>query len=209
MTAADGGSEVIRLDAGDLDEMVDVLCDAFFDYPVMRHVLQGSGERYDAQLRTLVGFFAGARALRREAMFGVQEGGGLAGVAITSFPENRESPDALDRLRAQVWDTLGSEARERYEAYGSATRPFFEGLRRVHLNMIGLRRSHQGRGLARGLLEAVHGLSPERPGSRGTTLTTENPVNVQLYEKFSYRVVANARVAPELETWGMYREDPS
>jgi hypothetical protein len=208
MTDATGGPRVVTLGESDLDEVVDVLCDAFVDYPVMRYVLQASGERHDMELRTLIGFFSGARALRGETMFGVPEEGRLAGVALTSFPENRASPEALDRLRAEVWETLGPGARARYEAFGTATRPFFGGLRRVHLNMIGVRRAQQGRGLARPLLEAVHAMSPERPGSTGTTLTTENPENVRLYERFGYRVVARARVAPELETWGMYREDP-
>ena len=83
---------------------------------------------------------------------------------------------------------------------------FFAGLEpHHHLNMIGVRRSHQGLGLSRQLLVAVHELGQANPASPGTSLTTERPVNVPLYEHFGYRVQGHTRVTSALETWGMFR----
>jgi len=38
------------------DAVLDVLCDAFFDYPVMRYVL-GDRPEYPRRLRTVIGLF--------------------------------------------------------------------------------------------------------------------------------------------------------
>jgi GNAT superfamily N-acetyltransferase len=74
-----------------------------------------------------------------------------------------------------------------------------------HLNMIGVRRAHQGRGLARALLEAAHDLAKAHPGSGGVSLTTEYAGNLALYERFGYRVHAHARVGEGLESWTLFR----
>lgn len=41
----------------------------------------------------------------------------------------------------------------------------------------------------------------------GVTLTTEDQVNVSLYEHLGYEVIGQATVAPELRTWGFFRPD--
>ena len=51
---------VERLAPGEAPEAVAVLCEAFHDYPVMRHVL-GGADGYDDRLARLVTFFCAAR----------------------------------------------------------------------------------------------------------------------------------------------------
>jgi hypothetical protein len=70
--------------------------------------------------------------------------------------------------------------------------------------MIGVRHAHMGRGLARPLLEEMARRSHEDATSAGVSLTTELPRNLTLYEHFGYRIVGHTRVAPELETWGLF-----
>ena len=43
------------------EEALDVLCDAFHEYPVMRCVLADSGPDYDGDLRALIDLFCQAR----------------------------------------------------------------------------------------------------------------------------------------------------
>jgi GNAT superfamily N-acetyltransferase len=74
--------------------------------------------------------------------------------------------------------------------------------------MIGVRAGFKGSGLGRRLLERVHHHSPEVAGSEGVSLHTEDPGNVPLYEHFGYEVTGRGRVAPELETWTLFRPDP-
>jgi GNAT superfamily N-acetyltransferase len=198
---------VVRLSPDDAPRVVDALCDAFHDYPVMRFVLGERGDAYDALLHRLIGFFVAARALRREPLLGVGDGERLHGAAIMSFPGMGESPPELRDLRDAVWAEVGAESRARYEACGVAWAPLTVEVPHVHLNMIGVRSAHQGKGLSRKLLEAAHGISLATQGSQGITLTTEDPANVPYYEHMGYEVVGRARIAPGLETWGMFRRN--
>jgi ribosomal protein S18 acetylase RimI-like enzyme len=193
----------------DPDEVVDVLCEAFRDYPVMRFVLGAGRADYERHLRTLIGFFVMSRALRGEYLFGVRAAGGSTGLdaaAIVSRP-GMPSPPALLALREQVWASLGADARARYEAYSGACAPLVPTGPHLHLNMIGVRGSAQGSGRGRLLLDHVHALSRYDDRSSGVSLATENPRNVALYEHVGYEVTGHAIVSPDLETWALYRED--
>jgi GNAT superfamily N-acetyltransferase len=167
----------------------------------------GSNGDYDRRLRTLIGFFVSARVYRDEPVLGVYDRTGtLSATALVSLlPDKREAPDALATRREQVWAELGAAERRRYEAYGAACAQFTVDSPNYHLNMIGVRRSHAGRGLARKLLEAVHRLSDTDDRSRGVTLTTETERNVPLYEYFGYRRLGHALVDDGLETWAFFR----
>src|SRR3954447_24282567 len=133
---------VSRLSSTQIEDAITVLCDAFHDYPVMRHVLGPDGD-YDGRLRTLIGFFVSARVFRNEPVLGVYDRAGtLSATAIVSLPGQAESPEALAIRREEVWAELGLAERVRYEAYGAACAQFAIASPHYHLNMIGVRRSH-------------------------------------------------------------------
>lgn len=198
------GGTVETLGPGDAEAVVDVLVEAFRDYPVMRHVL---GPAPFEALRTLIGFFVSARVLRHEPMLGIRSGPTLVAAALVTPPGTREAPPALAERREAVWTQLGSKARERYEALGAVWRQFAIPEANYHLNMIGVRDSHAGRGLGRRVIDRVHEISRRDPDSAGVTLTTETPRNVPLYEHLGYRVIGHVRLTDELETWGFFRPD--
>ena len=185
---------VLSLGEEHVPEVTRVLCEAFHDYPVMRHVLGEHHDDYEQRLSTLVHFFAMARVLRNEELLGTMAGADLAATALVSYPGRRESPDEL-----------GSETKSRYEAFATACAPFEVPNPHIHLNMIGVSRAAQRSGLGRVLMDHVHGMSLRDPLSEGVTLTTEDPSNVPLYEHFGYRVVGHAHVPPGLETWAFFR----
>jgi ribosomal protein S18 acetylase RimI-like enzyme len=187
------------------DRVARVVCEAFADYPVMRYVLGDAGD-YAARLRTLIGFFHGARVLRDDAVLGVSEDGELRGVALCSLPD-RVAPPELDRLREQTWTTLGRDARARYDDCVRAWEPLGVAEPNLHLNMLAVPPRFQGRGLGRALLERVHALSREHTNSHGVTLTTESEANVALYRHMGYEVVGQRTIAPGIETWGFWRPD--
>jgi GNAT superfamily N-acetyltransferase len=163
-----------------------------------------------------------ARAFRDEPLLGVPQGDGgrgdddgdpgsgspLAAAATVSLLDGSASPPELAEMRERVWGELGEGARTRYERCGTAWAPLEEvGHRHIHLNMVGVRDRARGRGLARRLIDRVHAISRETPASKGVTLTTEDPTNVKIYERLGYRVVGHVRIAPDLESWGMFRTD--
>jgi GNAT superfamily N-acetyltransferase len=178
----------------------------------MRYVVGEAGNDYPRRLRRLVSFFTQARFSRDDLVLAVRKGGRMVAVANINLP--RESPiefangvDPLAPYRQQVWDDLGPEARERYEAYGRAAdgAPFPEP--HYHLGMIGARQGSVGKGHARLLLDHLHELSSSHPASLGVSLATEVRRNITLYEHFGYRIVSHERVGEGLETWGFFRSD--
>jgi len=201
------GGNAVELGEEGVGEVVDVLCESFFDYPTLRFVLGPDPRRYENQLRTLIHFFVMARVLRGELLLGIEGDEGISAAALVSRPTRPEALPELGELREKVWAELGASARGRYGAFGAACAPFQVAVPHIHLNMIGVRRRAQGEGHGRRLIEHVHLLSLDDSESEGVTLTTEDPANVSLYEYLGYQVVGKAVVAPELTTWGFFRPD--
>jgi len=204
---------VFRLGEDDVAEVVDVLCEAFFDYPVMCFVLDGDTdadiEDYEQRLKTLIHFFVEARVLRGEVMLGIGRRERLHGAAPVSRPSGPPSPPEVGELRECVWADLGSPARARYDSFSVACAPFEVETPHIHLHMIGVRREAKGKGVGRRLIEHVRLMSREDPDSQGVTLTTEDEGNVSLYQHFGYEIVGHATVGWELRTWGVFRPDDS
>lgn len=200
-----GASAVATLQPADLAEVVAVLAEAFADYPVMRHVL-GPTRDYEAGLTVLVTLFASGRAARGEPMLGIRgPDGGLLAAALVTPPDSIAAPANLLALRERTWGRLGGDAKLRYEAFADACNRLGIDTPHHHLNMIGVRPSGQGRGLARSLLDAVHELARRDPSSAGVSLTTEHEPNLALYQHFGYRISGHAQVAAGLRTWTLYR----
>lgn len=196
---------VEALGAADAGEVVEVLAEAFHDYPVMRFVLRDSA-RYDADLRRLVHLFASARVLRREPMLGVRSAqGGLLGVAIMTLPASGPPPEAFLALREETWGHLGAAARQRYDAFGTAAGTLTRTDPHHHINMIGVRPAAQGQGHARALLDAAHAVAAGDEGSTGVSLSTELAGNLPLYQRFGYQVEGHVRVDEALESWTLFR----
>jgi GNAT superfamily N-acetyltransferase len=198
-----------------VDEVIDVMCDAFRDYPVMRFVLGGAiPGPDDPRLRKLVTLFVSARELRGEPMLAIEDDGRAVGAATVTLPGSKPSPPAFLELRERTWAELGADCRARYDVFAVSGESFYPTEPHHHLNMLGVRRSHAGRGLARPLLEAVHALADADPNSVGVTLSTENPDNVPLYEHFGYmkrgfaavsQVKDDPPVSFSLDTWVLFR----
>lgn len=188
-----------------VEAAVDVLCEAFADYPVMRYVIRAEGDEYRRRLETLIRFFVTARVLRDEPILTIPEKGGAAACAIVTLPGNRPSPPALGEHRQRVWADLGPQARARYEAFGAAYASLAIEEPHHHLNMIGVRADRRGEGLGGRLMDAVHRLAREDPGSAGVTLTTEDPANLPFYRHFGYRCLGSVRIDEGLESWTLFR----
>jgi len=200
--------EVKKLPPDRADEAVDVLCEAFVDYPVMRFIIGQAGNAYAQHLRTLVYFFTMARFLRNDVVLAATTAGDeVVAIANIVLPGEREAPPALTEQRDAMWRELGDAARGRYDAYGEASRKFVIDQPHYHLAMVGVRRSHSGQGFARKLLEALHEMSSRDSTSCGITLNTEDPSNVPIYEHFGYQVIGQAQASDELRTWAFYRAD--
>ena len=200
-----GESAVGRLPAERAEEAVAVLCDSFCDYPVFPYVIGETGDEYDKRLHTLIGFFVAARFYRDEPVLAVSDTGRAVAVAILTPPVQREAPPEFAEHREAVWEELGAAARGRYEALDESWQEVAITEPHYHLFMIGVSRSHRGRGLGRVLLDAVHEMSRRDPDSTGVSLTTEVESNVGLYLHFGYDLVGHVKAGDAVDTWVFFR----
>ncbi|UCF66119.1 MAG: GNAT family N-acetyltransferase [Acidobacteriota bacterium] len=199
--------QIVQLGENAFDDVVAVLCAAFHDYPVMRYILKESAGDYDAQLTELIGYFTDSRVSRSWPVLGALLDGKLVAAANINPPRSAPQPPSLKKRYERLHDRLGPAAMARFEAFADAAKPFTPDEPHYYLGMLGVRPECRGRRLARYLLDALHDMSARDPDSTGVFLTTEDPRNLTLYERFGYRVVGRGQ-AEELVTWGMFRPDP-
>ncbi|HET9252825.1 MAG TPA: GNAT family N-acetyltransferase [Candidatus Eisenbacteria bacterium] len=200
---------VSALPAPRAQEAVETLADAFRDYPVMRYVIGNAGGDYDRRLDLLIGVFVGRRVAHGHPILAIEQEGVVLGVATLTPPGEHGTPPSpeFEARRDALWRELGEEAKARMEALVAVWERLTVPGPQWHLNMLGVRGSHAGRGLGRILMDEVHRISREDPGSTGVSLSTELPSNVLLYEHCGYEVRYHERVADDLETWILFRND--
>ena len=188
----------------DAPAIVAAFCDAFATYPVMQYVLgQHAGDA--SRLSTLIGYFVHRRARLGGPLSGLRgTDGTLAGAATMTAPSESDAPPDLLALRDRTFEDIGQDCRTRHDEYAAAANLFGDVGPHHHLNMLGVRRSLQGQGLARPLLETVIARASADRSSAGVSLTTETAANVKLYEHFGFEVVGHAKVAGTFETWGLF-----
>jgi GNAT superfamily N-acetyltransferase len=206
--ARDGASSVATLSLGHLGEAVEVLSEAFYDYPVMRHVLRASGPRYGESLDQLVAFFCERRLAGPGSVLGVSVDGALAGVAVTDVPGSGDGEDdvAEEERRARVRrlvSQIGGEAVSRLREYDEVAENLMPAGSYHYLGMLGVRERFQGTGVGKRLVEATQASAEADRGSSGVCLHTETPGNVPLYEHLGFELVGEDEVAA-LRTWCMF-----
>ena len=187
-------------------DVVETLCEAFHEYPVMRYILKDAGIAYDSRLRELVGYFTDSRMSRGWPVLGIECSGELVAAANVSVPQSIAAPASLEDRFRRFRKQVGTAAIARFQAFADACDSLSPAEPHYYLGMIGVRPQHQGCGYARLLLDAVHSMSANDPGSTGVALSTEVPANLGLYEHFGYRTLGEIHVE-ELATWTMFRPD--
>lgn len=197
-------TRVIRLAADEAPSIIAVLWESFYDYPVMRHVLRDSGLRYSEHLHKLITLFVTARLLLNDTILGIRSQDELVAVVTTSDPSIPPHPD-FAALREHTWELLGPEALARYQQFVDAWTSMESSVPQLHVNMIGVCRAHQRRGLARTLLHQVHHLAQQSPAATGVSLTTEDERNVSFYQRQGYQVIGHRQISPELQAWSFFR----
>ena len=196
---------VVKLTEENIPEITDVLCEAFYNYPVMKYVL-GEKEDYDTRLRKAVTFFVSARALRNEPLLGIHNSENkLVAAATVTLPGEIPSSPELFKLRDELWAELGSDEKARYENYGSIASALLPKEPHHHLNMIGVRNAYQGKGLARQLIHQVEELVSAHPASTGLSLNTEVEANVNFYLHLGFELLGQANVDKDIVTWGFFK----
>ena len=197
--------EVTRLSSAYRDEAVVVLCESFYDYPVMRFVLADAGRQYAERLSALVAYFCSRRLVGNGWVLGAMVGQELAGVSVCDEPGG-ESVDGEEEQRQwalALERDIGEEAVARLSEYDEAGESLLPEGDYHFLGMLGVVSRYQGLGLGKKLVEATQALVADFPASSGICLDTESPGNVPFYESLGFEVVGEADVA-DFHTWCMF-----
>jgi GNAT superfamily N-acetyltransferase len=196
---------VERLNRSDKEDAVSVLVSAFHEYPVMRYILKSDGEKYESDLKALMGFFCESRLTREFPLLGIRDSGELVAAAGINEPEYKPRSPELNKVYCDLIMTIGEDAIARYESYEKKANP---GLNVPHyfLGIIGALQAHQGKGYATKIIEEVQRISEAHSTSTGVCLCTEDPPNVPLYEHFGYKILSETDVG-EIHTWAMFRKN--
>jgi GNAT superfamily N-acetyltransferase len=191
------------LDRSQKDAALDVLCAAFYDYPVPRYVIGEAASDYDGRLRELMNLFVEGRLTRSVPLIGLYDSNDLVGVAVVSPPQEIPPPPELEVCQAQAERRLGPQAMARFEDYEKACEATDPGQVAHYLGMIAVRPDVQRRGIGRRLIKAVKAKARSDPSSTGVTLNTEVETNLSFYKKMGFIKGAETDLGA-LHTWSFY-----
>ena len=198
--------KVENLNRSDKEEAVSVLASAFHEYPVMRFVLKSEGEKYESDLRALMGFFCESRLTRNNPLLGIKVNGRIVAVSGINEPEFKPRSPELNKVYSNLRSTIGEDAITRLESYEKKSHPNTLDVSYYFLGIIGVKPAHQGKGYAKRIIEEVQRMSEAHSSSKGVCLCTESPQNVPLYEHLGYKIISEAEVG-DIHTWAMYRDN--
>lgn len=195
-------TNIQRLSGKNKEELVRVLASAFHEYAVMRFVLRTKDEEYERHLKALIGFFCEVRIPRNWPMLGIRNNGELIAAALINEPVAKPLPLPEDAL-SQLQKAIGKEAYDRLVHYEDQSSKAEPPNPHHFLGMIGVLPEYRGKGYAVQLMTEVKEMSIADPASSGVCLSTEDPKNVALYERFGFKIISEANV-DELHSWCMF-----
>jgi GNAT superfamily N-acetyltransferase len=193
-----------------LTEPVQVLTDAFWDYPETVHLLPDERRRHHVLPRYLL---SDARDSRRHGTLYVhRDGPTIGGVAAWIPPEaypvslRRQLRQLVDLAPALPWGWgAAREARRAQSVNRAHHRPFPP---HFYLRAIGVDPARQGHGIGASLVRPVLDAADRR--GVGCFLQTATPANVPWYERFGFTVAATYRPTETWpDTWVMWRDPGS
>ena len=188
-----------------LDEVTQVLSEAFSDYEAMRYLLGGSDQNYSTRLRTMVGYFVGSRVAAGSPILGVDVGRPpqLVAAALVD-PPRKPAESALEDLT----QSLGLQVAQRIGHFETAVAPLEPEFDFYYLGMIGVATGHRGKGYARLIINQIVETSAKDPESNGVLLTTEREANLTYYASIGFETLGEAITGDGgLRSWTMFRAD--
>lgn len=194
---------VETIDRSRKPEALDVLCEAFYDYPVMRVVLAESGADYDHHLREMIDYFTENRFARGRPLYAIRQDGAMVAVAVCSGAESIPSPPELEEQGDRLDALLGETAVARLGAYDDLCLAGEPECPHHYLGMLGVTTPCRGKGLGRKLVEHLQEIVRSDPVSEGISLNTETAGNVPIYERLGFQIQAETK-DDYLHTWSMF-----
>lgn len=185
-----------------------ILADVFMDDPMIQHLFGEESRKPEAKYFYDFMIYESIKLHRH--MLCIKEGQRFAGLAIVDTPRTVKGLFVLTNifylLRVLVFRMKMPKGSvdfiRRYYKVTTKNRP-----KKPHyyLNCIGVDPAFQKKGYAKVLMNNIHAMVDQDPRVAGIGLDTENPVNVDIYQKFGYKLVKKEEVEGVL-IYSMFRE---
>ncbi len=196
--------DISELSPSDRDAVVDVLCAAFSGYPYMDYVIgakaAAGSPRYEALLRALLEFYTDIYLAGGWPVVGARAGDSLVAVSLSSPPQATDPPE-IERLAFEARAKLGETIYERVESLEGEYDGMEPEAPHLSVGLLGVLPTRHGLGLGRALIEESKRRAAAT-GCAGVWLTTETPVNVEIYRRMGFEVFVEKSFG-ELTTWGL------
>jgi ribosomal protein S18 acetylase RimI-like enzyme len=204
-------STIVPLTADDKADTVDIWFESFFDYPAMRQYFVGHAkneQEYRCWLKVFLGLLFDEPLYLNFPLLGVRNKNGylLAAMACYGTDLEKERPRALEKSYADFADALGEEGVRRLNLYEEINARQHPPEPHYWVDIVGVKKDHQGNGHARRLLEEIQSISASDPKSRGVFLDTEAFENVGLYQHLGYELIGESDTEG-LHGWHLFRPD--
>ena len=195
--------EIISLEAQHTEDIIQVIADAFADYPLMDFFFDNAKGQ---SIKAIGQYICDLATIDDSLLAGAFMQNELQGIIYVTPPKTTKNKDenAIADLEEKLARSLSEEGLERMDIYSKLKDANKPPQPHFYINMLGVNPSCQGMGIGRKLLEHIHNLSDKHLISGGVALDTQTESNVAYYQKLGYRV-SSTKNLDRLKNWFMFR----
>jgi ribosomal protein S18 acetylase RimI-like enzyme len=196
--------EIVQAGAHHLDAAVACLVDAFVRDPQMAYFFPGDPHSRVERTREFFKILMEARlALGMPAQVFLDEGSVVG--ASMGYDVQRPNWPSASKTRMSELELGQKGLAERFAQAEAIMASLEPKVPHYYLGVIGVARSAQGRGVGGALLRSFLRLSDQDELSHGTFLETANPLNLEYYIRFGFKIVGESKLDAAASLWCLFR----
>jgi len=181
-----------------------VLLDSLGADPTLQWCFLKSESNFVSRLRGYIDVGHRWHNAQGHPLHGAYEGAYLVGVAYLTLPEPLVPVD-FEPFETELLRYCGADALERFGHYNRAVAAASPAGHLFSLAMLGVRRSHQGRGIGTRLIQWASASCDADPRAAGLITDTADERLVSLFTTHGYREIAQVAVNAELRQSVLFR----
>jgi ribosomal protein S18 acetylase RimI-like enzyme len=190
--------------ANEASQAKQVLLDSLGPDPTLQWCFLKSESNYLSRLRAYIDVGHGWHCAQGHPLHGAYEGAYLVGVAYLALPQPSVPVD-FEPFETDLLRHCGVDALERFGHYNRAVAAALPAGHLFSLAMLGVRRSHQGRGIGTRLIQWASASCDADPRAAGLITDTANERVLSLLTSNGYREISQVAVNAELRQSVLFR----
>jgi len=190
--------------ANEASQAKQVLLDSLGVDPTLQWCFLKSESNFLSRLRAYIDVGHRWHCAQGHPLHGAYEGAYLVGVAYVALPEPLV-PVEFEPFETDLLRYCGADALERFGHYNRAVAAASPAGQLFSLAMLGVRRSHQGRGIGSRLIQWASASCDADPRAAGLITDTADERVTSVFTSHGYREIAQVAVNGELRQSVLFR----